>query len=181
MNITFIGGTRTVTGSMHVLEANGKRIMLDCGMFQGRRKEAFARNRQMPKQVGTIDALVLGHAHIDHSGNIPSLTKHGFAGPIFSTAATADLAKHMLPDSGHIQEKDVEYVNRRRKKKGQVPFEPLYTQQDALRAIDCFKPQPYYKEFQVTDGVRATFYDAGHILGSALTKLTISENGRLPS
>ncbi|MBN2009439.1 MBL fold metallo-hydrolase [candidate division KSB1 bacterium] len=178
MNLTFIGGTRTVTGSSHILEANNKRVLLDCGMYQGRRKEAFVVNRQMPQRLGLIDALVLGHAHIDHSGNIPSLTKNGFEGPIFCTEATADLCQFMLPDSGHIQEKDVEYVNKKRKRDGKNLFEPLYTLEDAQNALSWFQPQPYNREFQVVDGVRATFHDAGHILGSALTKLTISENGR---
>jgi metallo-beta-lactamase family protein len=178
MKLTFIGGTRTVTGSMHVLDANNKRILLDCGMFQGKRKQAFEINRQAPKRVGTVDSLVLGHAHIDHSGNIPSLTRSGFSGSIFCTNATADLCQYMLPDSGHIQEKDVEFVNKKRKLDGKNLFEPLYTLQDAMEALTYFKPQPYNNEFQVTDGVRATFHEAGHVLGSALTKLTISESGR---
>ncbi len=179
MTITFIGGTRTVTGSMHILEVGNRRILLDCGMFQGRRKVAFEINRAVPARVGKVDALILGHAHIDHSGNIPQLTKNGFDGPIYATVATSDLAGLMLPDSGHIQEKDVEYVNKKRKRAGKVLFEPLYTQQDAMQALDNFVPKPYHQPFDAADGVSVTFYDAGHILGSALTQITLSENGRI--
>ena len=178
MRISFLGGVRTVTGSMHVVEANNKRILLDCGLFQGRRKEAQQKNRHLPFEEQMIDAMILSHAHIDHSGNIPNLVKNGYVGPIYATHATVDLCRSMLADSGYIQEKDAEYVNKKRAKRGQPPVEPIYTQKDALAAMDSFVGQPYGKSFSVADGVQATFYDAGHVLGSALTKLTISENGR---
>lgn len=178
MKISFLGGIRTVTGSMHLVEVNSQKIVLDCGLFQGKRKDAFAKNRNLPLDADSINALILGHAHIDHSGNIPNLVKNGYEKSIYATHATVDLCKYMLPDSGFIQEKDVEYVNKKRKKQGKVLFEPLYTRQDAVNSLQFFVGQSYHKPFQVTKNVNVTFYDAGHILGSALTKLSITENGR---
>ena len=142
MRISFLGGVRTVTGSMHVVEANNQRILLDCGLFQGRRKEAQQKNRHLPFKEQMIDAMILSHAHIDHSGNIPNLVKNGYAGPIYATHATVDLCQSMLADSGYIQEKDAEYVNKKRAKRGQPPVVPIYTQKDALAAMDSFVEQP---------------------------------------
>lgn len=179
MKISFLGGVRTVTGSMHVIEVNGKRILLDCGLFQGRRKEAEHKNRHLPFDETSIDAMILSHAHIDHSGNIPNLVKKGYKGPIYATRATQELCQSMLADSGHIQEKDVEYLNKKRARKGEPPLEPIYTQEDALNVMNNFVGQPYEQSFTVSDNVKATFYDAGHILGSAITKITLAENGRI--
>ena len=125
MKIQFLGAVRSVTGSMHMLTVNGSRILLDCGLYQGRRKEAFERNRALPFEASTIDTLVLSHAHIDHSGNIPTLVKNGFRGNIYATPATRDLCTAMLRDAGHIQEYDVQYVNKKRAKQGLPPLEPL--------------------------------------------------------
>jgi metallo-beta-lactamase family protein len=177
MNITFIGAVQTVTGSMHILEVNGKRILLDCGLFQGKRKITFELNRNFPFDPSSIDMLILSHAHIDHSGNIPTLVQKGFNGKIFTTSATTDLCEIMLMDSAHIQEKDVEFVNKRREREGKNLFEPLYTQVDAMRAMDHFVPVPYEKSIEVCSGVDVTYHDAGHLLGSSVTTLDITENG----
>jgi len=177
MNITFMGAVHTVTGSMHIIETNGKRILLDCGLFQGKRKDAFERNRTLPYDPASIDVMVLSHAHIDHSGNIPTLVKTGFKGRIFTTSATVDLCEIMLLDSAHIQEKDVEFVNKRRAKQGKNLFEPLYTQDDARRAMEHFTPVFYEQPVRILPNVEVTYHDAGHLLGSAVTTLQISENG----
>ena len=178
MKLQFFGAARTVTGSCHLLEIAGKRILLDCGLFQGRRKESFERNRQQPFRAKSIDSVVLSHAHIDHSGNLPRLVAAGYRGRIYTTSATRDLAEWMLRDSGFIQEKDVEYVNRRRLKKGQKPFEPLYTQADAARALDHFRVVPYDEVREIEPGIQLRFQDAGHMLGSASCHLHWQEDGR---
>ena len=178
MKITFCGAARSVTGSMHLLTVNGHTLLLECGLFQGKRQESFERNRSFPFDPKAVDALILSHAHIDHSGNIPSLVKEGFAGSIYCTFATRDLCSAMLRDAGHIQESDVGYVNKRRAKKGEPPVEPLYTQHDAILSLQNFLSVGYHRPFVVAPGVECTFYDAGHILGSAIIVLDISENGR---
>ncbi len=178
MKLRFMGAVRTVTGSMHLLTVNGSNILLDCGLFQGRRQEAFERNRNLPFQAGDVDVLILSHAHIDHSGNIPSLVKSGFQGNIFATFATRDLCAAMLRDSAHIQEQDVEYVNKKRARQGLPPVEPLYSTQDATGSLQYFIGVGYDRTFGVAPGVKATFHDAGHILGSAITVLDIEEDGR---
>jgi len=178
MKLRFMGAVRTVTGSMHMLTVNGSNILLDCGLFQGRRQEAFERNRNLPFEAEDVDTLILSHAHIDHSGNVPSLVKSGFRGDIHATSATRDLCAAMLPDSAHIQEQDVAYVNKKRGRKGLPPVEPLYTKEDANESLKYFVGVGYDRPFDVVPGVRATFRDAGHILGSAITVLDIEENGQ---
>ena len=131
MQFRFFGAARTVTGSLHVIDVNGHRLVLDCGFFQGKRQESYERNQKFPFDVKTIDAVILSHAHIDHSGNLPNLVKLGYEGPIYCTRATGDLIQIMLLDAGHIQEKDAEYINKKRKKRGQSLIEPIYTQRDA--------------------------------------------------
>jgi len=175
MKITFHGAARTVTGSQHLLEVGGKTIMLDCGMYQGKRKEAFERNRSEFCQGTKIDVLILSHAHIDHSGRIPCLVRNGFQGDIICTSATRDLCAVMLMDSAFIQEKDVEFVNRRREKNGQKPFEPLYTEDDVARSMEQFVGISYNRSHQLFPGVRLTLMDAGHMLGSAHIVLEIDE------
>ena len=177
MRITFNGATRTVTGSQHLLEVNGKTIMLDCGLIQGKRKESFERNRSESCQGKNIDCLVLSHAHIDHSGRIPCLVKNGFNGDIFCTSATRDLCAVMLMDSASIQEKDVEFVNRRRQKQGQNPFEPLYTKADVAKTMNQFVGLNYSRPHQLFPGISLTLVDAGHMLGSAHVILDIDEQG----
>src|SRR6266850_7289052 len=150
MKITFWGAAQTVTGSMHHLEVAGKRYLLDCGLYQGHRKDAEHRNRDLPFDARSINSVVLSHAHIDHSGNLPSLVKHGFSGPIYSTPASIDLCNWMLRDTAHIQEKDAEFLNKRlekRKSRGleNGPVEPLFTNADAERTLPLFRPVPYHK------------------------------------
>ena len=178
MLLQFHGAARTVTGSMHLLEVNGHKVLLDCGLYQGSRKLAFERNRHLPFKAAEIHNVVLSHAHIDHSGNLPQLTKEGFQGRIICTQATRDLCEWMLRDSAHIQEKDVEHVNKKRAKKKETPFEPLYTAQDAENCLDAFEGIPYEHEVTVAPGVRVTFRDAGHMLGSAVVHLDITEKER---
>ena len=178
MNVQFIGAARSVTGSMHLLHVNGKQILLDCGMFQGRRAETYERNRTFPFDPSTIDAVVLSHAHIDHAGNLPNLVKHGFSGQIFCTPATADLCRLMLADSGHIQEKDAEFVSKKNARKKLPPVEPLYTSEDVLPTLELLNEIPYHNAFDVAEGVSVKFFDAGHILGSASVHLTIKEQNK---
>lgn len=175
IKIQFCGAARTVTGSQHLIEVNGQRILLDCGMYQGRRAEANQRNRTFPFDPRSINALVLSHAHIDHSGNIPNLVKQGYDGEILCTYATRDLCSAMLMDSAHIQESDAEYVNKHKLKKGEPPVEPLYTQPDALYALDFFSSIGYDRPRQIVPGVTVTLRDAGHMLGSAFIILDIED------
>lgn len=180
MRIQFIGAAQTVTGSMHLIEVNNKKFLLDCGLYQGKRKEAFEINRKFEYfDPAEIDFVILSHAHIDHAGNLPSLVKKGFKGNIYSTFATKDLATIMLMDSAHIQEKDVEFVNKRRKKQNKNLFEPLYTEDDARETLKLFVGLNYRHEFDIAEGIQLSFVDAGHILGSAVTFLRINENGRV--
>ncbi len=181
MDVQFWGAARTVTGSMHLLTVNGARILLDCGLYQGKRKESFERNRQLPFDPKGVDVMVLSHAHIDHSGNIPNLVKNGYNGPIYCTFATRDLCAAMLRDSGHIQEMDALYVNKKRARKGEPPIEPIYTQEDAVNCLGQFVSLGYGRPFPILPGVRLTFVDAGHILGSAIVILDIeADNGADP-
>ncbi|HUT35215.1 MAG TPA: MBL fold metallo-hydrolase [Planctomycetota bacterium] len=177
MQLRFLGAVRTTTGSMHLLSVNGARVLLDCGLFQGKRKEAFERNRSLPFDASGIHAVVLSHAHIDHSGNLPTLHRRGFRGPVYATPATADLCDIMLRDSAYLQMRDVEFVNKRRKRQGKNPFEPLYELQDVEALLEQFEPAAYGEARRVAEGVSITFHDAGHILGSALTDIHVQENG----
>ena len=178
MRITFLGAARNVTGSMHLLEANDSRILLECGLFQGRREESYQRNCNLPFDARTLDAMVLSHAHIDHSGNIPNLVRSGFTGNIHTTFATRDLCSIMLQDSAHILESDVAYLNKKRKREGLPLLEPFYTSQDAVQALRNFVTMGYARPMLIAPGVTLTFYDSGHILGSALCALDIEEDGR---
>lgn len=163
---------------MHILSVGGKTILLDCGIYHGKRDEARARNRSFPFNPEQIDAVVLSHAHIDHSGNLPGLVKQGFRGRIYCTKATADLCAVMLRDSAHIQEKDAEFVNKKHAKKHLPPVEPLYTQEDADATIPLFVGVDYSTEFDVTEGITARFEDAGHILGSAGVSLMLRDKSK---
>ena len=179
MKLQFIGAARTVTGSMHHLIVNKRQYLLDCGLYQGKRKEAFEINRNFNFfNPAEIECLILSHAHIDHCGNMPNLVKNGFTGNIYCTPATKDLITYMLKDSAHIQEKDVEFVNKRRKKQGKNPFEPLYTNEDVEKALELVRPIRYRTEFKINDDITIKFFDAGHILGSAVTHLTLRENSK---
>ncbi len=179
MHVEFHGAAQTVTGSKHLVDLGGRRLLLDCGIFQGRRKEAFERNRNLPFDARSVDAVVLSHAHIDHSGNLPTLYRNGFRGPIFATTATRDLCVHMLLDSAQIQESDVRYVNKKRRKQGQTPFEPLYTRDDALETIKLFRCEEFNVPFDPLPGVTCTYRFAGHMLGAAIVVLDLAgDNGQ---
>lgn len=179
MKITFHGAARTVTGSKHLLElSDGTKILLDCGMFQGMGKQTESLNRSLGFDASEIDVMVLSHAHIDHSGLIPLLVKEGFAGKIFCTPATYDLCGILLEDSAQIQEDDVRYVNKRRALDGQPYLKPLYTVEDASKAMGQFSILDYGKWKSIWEGVELLFTDAGHIIGSAAVHLRITENGK---
>jgi metallo-beta-lactamase family protein len=175
MRITFYGAAQTVTGSQHLIEVNGKRILLDCGMYQGKRSEANERNRNLPFDAKSVDVMVLSHAHIDHSGNIPNLVNDGYRGDIIATHATRDLCAVMLLDSAHIQENDAEFVNKKNAKRGLPLVEPIYTQADAAASIDQFVSWGYNRPGLIAPGVTLTFIDAGHMLGSASVILDIED------
>ncbi len=180
MNVQFWGAAQTVTGSMHLVTVGNKKLLLDCGLYQGRRKEAFARNREIPFKGSEIDAVILSHGHIDHSGNLPSLIASGYRGPIYSTSATRDLAVYLLLDSAKIQKNDVKYVNKKRAKKGQSPFEPLYTQDDAVQTIRQFRTIEFGSGFSPVEGATCTFHVAGHMLGAAIVELDLGAPGEAP-
>ncbi len=178
MHIHFNGAARTVTGSQHLLEINGSRLLLECGLFQGHRRDFYERNQNFSFEPRHVDAVILSHAHIDHSGNLPNLVKQGFSNPIYATPATAHLADIMLRDSGHIQEADVEFINKKRFQRGEPPIEPLYTSQDAAEVTHHFRPVPYDEPFEPVPGVIIRLVEAGHILGSAGVSLEIEEKRR---
>jgi metallo-beta-lactamase family protein len=178
MRIHFLGADKNVTGSKHLVEVNGRRILLDCGQFQGPRAETRRRNAAMPFDPAGVDVMLLSHAHIDHSGLVPVLCRDGFDGTIYSTHATRDLCAIMLLDSAHIQESDAEYLNRKLAKKGEPPIEPLYTQEDAAASMPFFQSVAYDRPVRLGDGVEAIFREAGHILGSAQIEMNVRDNGR---
>jgi metallo-beta-lactamase family protein len=176
MKLKFCGAAGTTTGSQHLLEVNGKRILLDCGLYQGRRKDAYEVNCCFPHfDPASVDVVVLSHAHIDHSGNLPNLSKNGFKGSIFTTNATRDLCQIMLRDSARIQESDIEWLNKHRKRNGLGTVEPLYDEMDAEKCLRQFVTLGYERPITISDGVELTFVDAGHILGSAQVILDISD------
>ena len=177
MKIAFHGAAHTVTGSQHLLHVNGYRILLDCGLYQGKRKVAEQRNRDFPFDPSKLDAVILSHAHIDHSGNLPNLVGSGFHGTIYATPATCHLANIMLLDSAHIQETDANNINFKNAKKGLPHVEPLYTIEDAAQVAQHFNPISYHQPFEVVPGVKVSLFDAGHILGSAAVALEIDERG----
>ena len=178
MKLFFYGADRTTTGSKHLLEVNGQRLLLECGMFQGRRDKTVDYNTHLAFPPGSVDALLISHAHIDHTGIIPVLCRDGFKGKIFATEATTDLCRIMLVDSAHIQEQDALFLNKKLAKKGRPPVAPLYTQADATAALEQFAPVAYQQPVAVACGVTATWIDAGHILGSSIIVLDIQEGGR---
>lgn len=179
MKIAFHGAARTVTGSKHLLTLkNGKKVLLDCGMFQGLGKDTDALNRDFGFEPSEVSVLILSHAHIDHSGLIPKLVKEGFRGKIFCTPATETLSGILLEDSGEIQEEDVKHSNKRRAAQGLPYLQPLYTVDDAKRAMSQFESVEYGKWFTVLEGVEVMFTDAGHIIGSACVHLRVMENGK---
>jgi metallo-beta-lactamase family protein len=175
MKLTFYGATHGVTGSSHLLTVNGKTILLDCGLFQGKRSESTVQNRSFPFKPSEIDTVVLSHAHTDHSGRLPLLVKEGFQGNIYMTAATRDLAVVMLQDTAFLQQRDAEFISKKHARRNQPPVEPLYTVEDAQRAAEQFFALPYHRTVSISDGVDLTFYNSGHILGSAIVVLDLKE------
>ena len=173
MRIFFAGAARGVTGSQHLVEFNGTRLLLDCGLHQGRRKEASDRNRRLPFDPRQVDAVILSHAHIDHSGNIPTLVKQGFRGSITCTPATRDLCGVMLRDAAHIQQADADFMNRKHADQLEEPVVPLYDEADVLKALKQFRSLDYHHPVPVLPGVTCTLLDAGHVLGSAIVQLDI--------
>ncbi|MEN6626485.1 MAG: MBL fold metallo-hydrolase [Candidatus Sumerlaeia bacterium] len=176
MEMMFTGAAHETTGSRHLLMVNGRQVLLDCGLYQGHRKDTFERNLNFPFDPQRLHAVVLSHAHIDHSGNLPNLTRKGFAGPIYCTPATEDLCRVMLRDSAYIQERDAEWVtklNRKRGRNGNGKAEPLYTIEDADNCMEQFESIPYHRQFDIDSDIQGFFYDAGHILGSASIVLDV--------
>ncbi|HYP13673.1 MAG TPA: MBL fold metallo-hydrolase [Bryobacteraceae bacterium] len=188
MKLTFWGAAQTVTGSMHELLAGGQRFLLDCGTYQGRRHEARARNSKFPFGADSVNAVVLSHAHIDHSGNLPTLVKNGFSGPIFSTPATVDLCAPLLTDSAYLQERDVMFLNKRASRRRtvlgaeqnevQAAIEPLYNTNDVENMLPLFRKVPVHTPLQLADGLHFESFDAGHMLGSSFVLFDSQQNGR---
>lgn len=178
MKISFLGAAKTVTGSCYLVETAKCRFLIDCGMFQGSSEEEALNEAAFPFNPAEIDFILLTHAHIDHSGRIPKMFVDGFKNDIYAAKATAELCSIMLPDSGHIQEFENTWINRKRKRAGKPPVAPIYTHQDAIDCLKLFKSVRYYEEVQVFNGVRAKFNDAGHILGSSILELWIEDEGR---
>ena len=179
MKITFLGATKTVTGSNFLVEAAGKKFLVDCGMYQGQAQDEWENSAPFAFDVNDIDFMLLTHAHIDHSGRIPKLYKEGFRKKIYATKATCDLCSIMLPDSGHIQEMEIEWKNRKRLRKGLEPEPPLYTAQEAIESLKIFEPVKYDEIIEISDKIHVRFNDAGHMLGSSIIEVWASENGKV--
>jgi len=177
MKITFLGATRTVTGSNFLVEAAGKKFLVDCGMWQGNSELEMQNTEDFEFNPQEIDFMLLTHAHIDHSGRIPKLYKEGYRSPIYAHKATCDLCTLMLPDSGHIQEMEIEWKNKKRKRKGEKELPPLYTAEEALRSMEVFEPVQYDEIIEVTPDIHFRLNDAGHMLGSSIIELWVKENG----
>jgi len=178
MRIQFCGADRTVTGSSHLVEVNGLRLFLDMGMYQGPRDEARRVNSYLPADVKTADAIILSHGHFDHCGKLPVATRAGFAGPIYCTPATAEVVRIVLEDAAEIQEEDAQYLNRRSRAPGDPEVQPLYTPKDVPGVLKLFRRVPYGRKTDLGKGVSFTFFDAGHILGSAYVLLEWDEAGK---
>lgn len=178
MRFTAHGAARNVTGSKHLLEVGESRVLLDCGLYQGRRAESERRNRNLPFEPSSIGAVILSHAHVDHCGSLPTLVKNGFEGSIYATHATVDLCGILLRDSAYVQRHDLEYLNKRRRRRGEIPLEPVYDDDDVERTLERFVGVDYDSSVEVARGVRATYREAGHILGSALVEIDARERGR---
>lgn len=178
MNITFLGATKTVTGSNFLVEGAGKKFLVDCGMYQGKATDEMENETPFLFDVADIDFMLLTHAHIDHSGRIPKLYNEGFRGPIYATKATCDLCSIMLPDSGHIQEQENEWKNNKRKRKGLKQQPPLYTAEDATKSLEIFHPVKYDEIIDIDENIHVRFNDAGHMLGSAIIEIWVNEDGK---
>ena len=178
MKVSFLGAAKTVTGSNHLVEAAGKKFLVDCGMYQGKITEEYDNSDPFAFDVKDIDFMLLTHAHIDHSGRIPKLYNEGYRNPIYATKATCDLCSIMLPDSGHIQETEVEWRNRKRIREGKEPLPPLYTAEEAAQCQELFRPVDYEEILEIDDNISVRFNDAGHMLGSAIIEIWVQEDGK---
>ncbi len=178
MKIYFYGAARTVTGSQFLVESNGRKVLVDCGIYQGHRRDFYERNSQFPFEPRELDAAILTHAHIDHSGNLPNLVKQGYRGPIYCTPPTAGLAAIMLADSGKIYEEDAEYLNKKKRKHGEPKVEPLFTRADAEQVPTQFAPYGYEQPVEIADGITCTLVEGGHRMGSSAVLLFIEEKVR---
>ena len=178
MKVTFLGAAKTVTGSNFLVEAAGKKFLVDCGMYQGKASLELENSDPFLYDVHEIDFMLLTHAHIDHSGRIPKLYNEGYRSPVYATKATCDLCEIMLPDSGHIQETEIEWKNRKRKREGKEDLPPLYTAEEAEKCMELFRPVDYDEIVDITDNISVRFNDAGHMLGSAIIEIWATENGK---
>ena len=178
MKVTFLGATRTVTGSNFLVEGAGKKFLIDCGMYQGKATEELENEEPFQFNINEIDFMLLTHAHIDHSGRIPKLYNEGYRNPIIATKATCDLCAIMLPDSGHIQEMEIEWKNKKRVRKGEEPLPPLYTAEEAARCLEIFRPVKYDEIIDIDENIHVRFNDAGHMLGSSIIEIWVNENGK---
>ncbi len=178
MKITFLGATKTVTGSNFLVEAAGKKFLVDCGMYQGKITQELENSDPFMYNTTDIDFMLLTHAHIDHSGRIPKLYKEGYRNPVYATKATCELCSIMLPDSGHIQEVEVEWKNRRRKREAKPILPPLYSAEDALKSLELFQGVDYDEIVEISEDLRIRFNDAGHMLGSSIIEIWATEDGK---
>ncbi len=178
MKITFLGATKMVTGSNFLVEGAGKKFLVDCGMYQGGDRDEMQNHEPFAYDVNEIDFMLLTHAHIDHSGRIPKLYKEGYRNPVITTKATRDLCSIMLPDSGHIQEQEIEWRNRKRMREGKEALPPLYTAQDAIDTMEIFQPVNYDEIIEIDPNIYVRFNDAGHMLGSAIIEVWVKEDGK---
>lgn len=178
MKVTFLGATKTVTGSNILVEGAGKKFLLDCGMYQGKGSAEYQNTDPFAFRIEDIDFVLLSHAHIDHSGRIPKLYKEGYRNPVYATKATCDLCTIMLPDSGHIQETESVWKNKKLVRNGKEPMPPMYTAQDAIDSLEIFRPVKYDEIIDIDEHIKVRFNDAGHMLGSAIIELWVEENGK---
>lgn len=178
MKVTFLGATKTVTGSNFLVEGAGKKFLIDCGMYQGKATDELKNEDKFDFNIEEIDFMILTHAHIDHSGRIPKLYNDGYRNPVYAHKATCDLCAIMLPDSGHIQETETEWKNKKRERKGEAKLEPLYTAEDAAKSLELFVPERYDEIIEIDDNIHFRFNDAGHMLGSCIVEIWIKENGQ---
>jgi len=180
IRIEFVGAAQTVTGSKHLVHTDHATVLLDCGLFQGRRRESYDVNKELGFDASSVDVAVLSHAHIDHSGALPMLCKNGFDGTIYATPATRDLCAVMLEDAAAIQKQDAEYINRaiEREHIDMDPASPLYEARDVVTVLERMISVPYARTVHIADGIKLTFHDAGHVLGSAITVLDVEDEGK---
>ena len=177
MNITFYGAAQNVTGSCHMVEVAGHKFLIDCGLFQGNLTNQMMNYEEFPFNIQEVEFVILTHAHIDHSGRIPKLYKAGYKNPVYCTTATQELCKIMLPDSGHIQETEIEWVNRKRMRAGKAPNDPIYTEQDAIDCLEIFAGIEYNTRVTINENISFELTDAGHMLGSSVVHLYLTEDG----